>query len=145
MGIVLLWITAFPFYLPPPHPQKSPFHIFRLKPLRCEAVSSKNTCMWGVLSFLKCCTCSSFQTCYLKSDPEGVCLSLPVCPSPYCKRTMLPHSPAERLCNVLSKSIYLLHAAPSLHHDCTVGAVGSALRVPDDKCVAIIPFFPLAF
>lgn len=119
------------------------FYILLLKPLRCGARSSKITCAWSVLSFPKCCTCSSFQQSYLKSDPEVVCVAEPVCPSPSCKRTMLPHSLAERLCNVLSKTIYLLHAAPLLHYDCTVGVVFPELHVPDDNYVAIIPFFPL--
>lgn len=77
---------------------------------------------------------------YLKSDPEGACLSALVCPSPSCKRTMPSHSPAERLCNVLSKPIYFLHVAPSLHHEGTVGVVGSELHVPDDNCVEILFF-----
>lgn len=130
MGIVLVWVRAFlSFFL----------RFLLLKPLRREAVSSK--IKWSVLRFHKCCTCSSFQPSYLKSDPEGVCLSLPVCPSPSCKRTMLPHSPAERLCNVLSKSISLFHAALSLHSG---GWWAQSWRVPGDKYVAIIPLFSLS-
>lgn len=43
------------------------------------------------------------------------------------KHTM--HSSAERLCNVLSKPIYLCYLAPLLHCECTVGVVGLVLWI----------------
>lgn len=48
------------------------------------------------------------------------------------KHTMLLPSPAKRLCNVLSKPIYLRH-----HHECMVGVVGLVLSVTASYCVVI--------
>lgn len=95
--------------------------------LRCRAISSKTTCYRSVLSFPKRGTCSSFHLSYLKNVPEGACLSALVCPSPSNKHTMASHSPAERLCQVLSKPIYLLHAVLRLRHKCRVWVVASLL------------------
>lgn len=57
------------------------------------------------------------------------------------KHTMLPSSPAERLCNVLSKPIYLLHLAPLPHRECTLGVVGLVLSVTAFYCVVIHKIF----
>lgn len=117
-----MWIYVTCYHTDIPQPL-SMFLFLKPTSFRCRAISSKTTCYKGVLSFPKCSTCSSFHLCYLKNDPEGACLSALVCPSPSNKHTIPSHSPAERLCHVLSKPIYLLHAVLRLRHECRVWVV----------------------